>query len=163
MHRLPAERAREHKYRCAQAIVFGLPVLALQLFGRSLGGNPEESQRWIAIFQALLAGWVLYTGATGMLIDGLVLLRKGYWGDVAIALIAIGLYMWSVGAVLWILLTGHLGYRPLLFHWMVAVIAVWAGMQWWRWGRRVTRTRPPPPATPAPASARSSASRRRIA
>ena len=55
------QRLREYKYRFSQAAVFGLPVLALQGWGRSLGG--PESERWVGVLQALLAGWVVYVGA----------------------------------------------------------------------------------------------------
>ena len=49
-----AQRLQEFRYRFGQSVVFGLPVLALQWFGRSLGG--AESERWVALLQALLAG-----------------------------------------------------------------------------------------------------------
>src|SRR5439155_14755490 len=68
------QRFREYKYRCAQAIIFGIPVIALQLFGRSLGG--PEAPRWIAILQALLSGWVVYVAAAGMIFEGLILIPR---------------------------------------------------------------------------------------
>ena len=50
VHNRPvADRRREFKYRCAQALIFGLPVLVLQYFGHSLGGSRQEASRWIAI------------------------------------------------------------------------------------------------------------------
>ena len=67
------QRLREYKYRCAQAIVFGLPVIGLQYLGPSIGG--PEAPRWVAILQAALAGWVVYIGAAGMLFEGLLVLR----------------------------------------------------------------------------------------
>src|SRR5690349_4428997 len=65
-----SDRLREYKYCCAQAVVFGLPVLALEAWGRSLGGR--EASRWVGGFQALLTGWVLYVAAAGMLFEGLL-------------------------------------------------------------------------------------------
>src|SRR5687768_3571371 len=67
------QRRREHKYRCAQAIIFGLPVLALQLWGPTLGAN--EGERWVGLFQAILAGWVMCVGATGMIVEGIIRIR----------------------------------------------------------------------------------------
>ena len=37
LDRPPEQRLREYKYRFSQSIVFGLPVIALQLWGRALG------------------------------------------------------------------------------------------------------------------------------
>src|SRR5688572_5630049 len=68
------QRVREHKYRFAQAAVFGLPVLGLQYFGHKLGG--PEAGKWVGLLQALLAGWVMYVGAAGMLFEGILLLRR---------------------------------------------------------------------------------------
>src|SRR5437016_2553518 len=68
------QRRRESKYRFAQGVVFGLPVLALQRWGTSLG--PADAARWVPILQALLAGWVMYLNL-GMLFEGLLLLRRG--------------------------------------------------------------------------------------
>src|SRR5687768_5282994 len=66
-----SERAREYRYRFGQAVVFGLPVVALELWGRGLGGR--EAGRWVGVLQALLSGWVVYVAATGMLFEGLLL------------------------------------------------------------------------------------------
>src|SRR5687767_3056847 len=63
-----SERLRESKYRFAQSVVFGLPVLALQWFGYRLGGT--EADRWIGLLQLLLAGWIMYVGAAGLLFEG---------------------------------------------------------------------------------------------
>jgi cation transport ATPase len=125
------ERLREHKYRCAQAMVFGVPVLGLQLFGTKLGG--AESERWVAIFQALLAGWVCYVGAAGMLIEGLILLaRRRVSGDFLVAVIAVGCFLWSACAATGALIVGHAFFHPLLFHIVVLVLIVWTGSQWFR-------------------------------
>ena len=74
LNRSPAERLREHKYRCAQSIIFGLPVLALAWFGPALGG--AESFRWVGLFQLLLTAWVVFVGALGLLSDALL---RGRW------------------------------------------------------------------------------------
>src|SRR5215470_17771342 len=68
------QRRMEYRYRFAQSFVFGLPVAGLQWFGHPLGGR--ESARWIGLFQALLAGWVVYAGAAGMLFEGIVWLGR---------------------------------------------------------------------------------------
>src|SRR5437867_3364487 len=78
LSRPPQERQREHRYRFAQTLIFGLPVLALQWFGRRLGG--EEQDRWIGLLQALLTGWIVYVGAAGLAFEGLLLLRRRVTG-----------------------------------------------------------------------------------
>jgi cation transport ATPase len=113
----PAEqRRREYKYRCAQSLVFGIPVILLQYFGHRLGG--PEAARWVFVLQALLAGWVMYVGAAGMLLEGLILLRRRILPDLLVALVALGLY-----------LAGLLGPLP-LFHLSVMVVAAWTGIRW---------------------------------
>lgn len=128
------QRLREYKYRFSQAVVFGLPVLALQLWGRALGGT--ESDRWVGILQALLAGWVVYVGAAGMLFEGLIRLPQRMMPDLIPAFAAVLAYTFSVVSVLHVLFTGELWYRPLLFHVSVLVVALWTGLQWFRWQRR---------------------------
>src|SRR6185369_14510741 len=63
------ERVREYRYRFAQSAVFGVPVVALAVWGKVLG--PFDSQRWAGVMQALLAGWVLYVNL-GMLAEGII-------------------------------------------------------------------------------------------
>ncbi len=130
------QRLREYKYRFSQAVVFGLPVLALQAWGGALGGS--ESDRWVGILQALLAGWVVYVGAAGMLFEGLLLLPRRVMADLIPALGAVIAYAFSLISVLHVLFTGQLWYRPLLFHVSVIVVAAWTGLQWWRCSRRAT-------------------------
>jgi|SRR5687767_12541286 cation transport ATPase len=134
--RPPEQRVREYKYRCAQSLVFGLPVIFLQYFGHALGG--PEAARWVAILQALLAGWVMYVGAAGMLFEGLLRRDRQTAGDLAASAIALAAYVASLVSVLAIFATGRPWHRPLLFHVSVLVTAVWTGLQWWRL-RRVTR------------------------
>jgi cation transport ATPase len=130
------ERCREHRYRFSQAVVFGLPVLGLELFGRELGG--AESARWVGLFQALLSGWVVYVAAAGMLFEGALLLwtRRRMSGDMLVAVVAAALYLHGLISVGHVLVTGTLWYQPLLFHVAVGLLAVWSGLQWWRLARR---------------------------
>jgi cation transport ATPase len=128
------QRIKEHKYRCAQAIVFGLPVLGLQWFGRGLGGSPQESQRWVSLLQALLAGWATYVGAAGMLAEGVILRRVT--ADLWVAVIATFCYVFSLISVLGIFMKGQPLYGPLLFHVAVLVLAGWTGFRWWQLSRR---------------------------
>jgi hypothetical protein len=127
----PIETRRlEFKYRCAQAVIFGLPVLGLQYFGARLGG--AESVRWVAILQAVLGGWVVYVAAAGMFFEGILTLSRGVAADLVVSTLAIAAYLWSLGSVLAIFMTGNLGYEPLLFHLCVMLLAVWSGLRWWR-------------------------------
>ena len=121
LERPAAERVREYKYRFAQSVVFGLPVVALEVRGGSLGG--PEAGRWVRFFQGLLAGWVIYVGAAGMLFEGLLLLRRRMTSDLVVAAAAVGMYCagwlaagWFCGAVL--------------------LVGVWTGLRWWRGARK---------------------------
>lgn len=127
LNRPHEQRVREFKYRFAQAVVFGLPVVALQRYGSALGW--VEAGRWVGILQLLLAGWVMYVGAAGMLFEGLLLLRRKVTTDFIIALLAAGLYLWSVGLVGIVLVRGTVSHRP-LFDVAVIVIAGWSGVRW---------------------------------
>ena len=134
LHRPPDQRRREYQYRFAQSVVFGLPVLALQHFGHRLGG--AEADRWVAILQALLAGWVMYVGGAGMLFESLVwLFRRRFTADLLPSAAAAALYLLTF----YRLATG----RPPGFHWSVLLIAAWTGLCWWRLSRRT----PEPPTT----------------
>ena len=128
--RPPAERCREFKYGFAQSLVFGVPVIALEAFGRSLGG--PESDRWVTLFQALLAGWVIYVAAAGMLTEGALLLLARrpipalLVADAAVALGAVLLYLLGflhfIAPARW----------PALFPWAVLLVAMWTGARWWQ-------------------------------
>ena len=121
------QRLREYKYRCAQSIVFGLPVVALQYFGAALGG--PEAPRYVAVLQALLAGWVMYVGAVGMLVEGSILLdRRGFTADFAFAFVAAAVYFFSLVTGAHVVLTGR-GMPP-AFHLSVIIIAIWTGIRW---------------------------------
>ncbi len=108
--------------------MFGLPVVALQIFGPALGG--AEAERWIGILQALLAGWVVYVGAAGMLFEGLLTIRRSFRADLIIAIAAIGLYLASLVSVLHVLVDGRLWFKSLFFDICVVMLAIWCGMQW---------------------------------
>jgi cation transport ATPase len=132
----PAEqRLREYKYRFSQSVVFGLPVVALQLYGRTLG--PADSERWVSLLQALLAGWVLYVNL-GMLFEGILLLpaTRRVSGDLAVASCAVALYAYSLISAAHGVVTSRLLYRPLMFHACVLVLATWTAVQWRRRRRK---------------------------
>ena len=121
------ERIREYKYRFAQSVVFGLPVLALQEFGPSLGG--PEAGRWVAVLQALLAGWVVYVAAAGMLFESaLLLIRRRFSPDLPAAAVAVGAYLIGLSRALGLVL-GSAGSTP-SFHWAVVILAAWTGLRW---------------------------------
>jgi cation transport ATPase len=135
LHRPDDQRRREYQYRFAQATVFGLPVLGLQLFGRSLGG--PESARWVAILQALLAGWVVYVGAAGMLFEGLVwLTRRKFTADLVPATAAATLYLASLIRVAGYALGRGGEFPRCWFHWTVGLLIAWTGLRWWYFARR---------------------------
>jgi cation transport ATPase len=136
VRRTAADRAREFKYRFAQSAVFGLPVIALQLFGPVLG--PADWPRWVSLLQALLAGWVVYVNL-GMLFEGFVLLwwREWTW-SLPVVLIAIGAYLYSAGGAMVAITTTQLPYR-LLFDGCVTLLAVWTGWRWMRLARLIRR------------------------
>lgn len=126
------QRLREYQYRFAQSAVFGVPVLALHLFGRSLGGT--EADRWVAVLQAILAGWVVYVGAAGMLFEGLLLLlaRHRFAADLLSALAAVALYAVALWRTIPLLL--HLtdtGPSP-PYHYAVLTVILWTGFRWWQ-------------------------------
>jgi cation transport ATPase len=127
-----ADRVREHRYRCAQSLVFGIPVVVLQYLGPMLGGS--ESGRWMGLFQALLAGWVVYVAGTGLLIEGVLMKRVTM--DLVVAVAAGGIYGLSVVGWIGIISVGHaVGMTP-RFHWVVLVLAGWTGIQWCRLSQR---------------------------
>jgi hypothetical protein len=127
------QRLREFKYRFSQSVVFGLPVIALQFFGPLLG--PADSDRWVSLLQALLAGWVLYVNL-GMFFEGVLLLPGRISIDLPVAAIAIALYLYSAVSAIAGIATGHLWYRPLLFHMCVAVLMLWSAVRWATMARR---------------------------
>jgi cation transport ATPase len=129
-----SDRAREHRYRFGQAVVFGLPVIALELWGHGLGGR--EAGWWVGVLQALLSGWVVYVAATGMLFEGLLLLhaRSRWTGGLLVGAAAAVLYMLSVIPLVRLLLGSHT-FVGMMFHWVVAILAGWSALQWWRLAR----------------------------
>src|ERR1700712_820939 len=94
LHRPLEQRVREFKYRFAQSVVFGLPVLALQRYGPQLGW--VEANRWVGVIQMLMAGWVVYVAAAGMLFEGIFLLPGKIAADLFVAIAAVGFYLISV-------------------------------------------------------------------
>ena len=137
VHRQISERTREFKYRFSQSVVFGLPVIALQLFGPALG--PADWQRWVSLLQLLLAGWVVYVNL-GMLIEGIVKLWWREWSwSLLVILIAIAVYLYSALIGIVGILGMTLPYRP-LFDVCVALLATWTGYRWMRLARLTSAT-----------------------
>ena len=138
LDRPDAERLREHRYRFGQAFVFGLPVLFLHLYGHALGG--ATAGIWSGLLQALLAGWVLYICAAGMLFEGLLLLgRRQFLADLPVAILTLALYL--IGLIAWThLLIGGPGAS--VGGWFAAAVLLpmaWAAFQWARLARRMRR------------------------
>lgn len=130
------QRIREHKYRCAQSLVFGLPVIGLQYFGYQLGG--PESARWVTVMQIVLTGWILFVAGTGMLSEGIVLLvaRRRVTADFIVALIALALFVFScISAAVFFLGTNS---PPRFFHVVVIILAAWSGVRWISAGKSTT-------------------------
>jgi cation transport ATPase len=134
LNRPISERIREHKYRFAQCTVFGLPVIALHLFGAKLGG--PESARWVGLMQALLAGWCLYLAALPILSESLMLLAMGKKkAELLVAVAAMVLFL--IGLIGWVFTL--LGRGTLLsggFTIEVVILIAWSGAQWLRLSRR---------------------------
>jgi hypothetical protein len=128
LHRPPEQRAKEFRYRCAQTFVFGIPVLALQWIGPKLGG--AESSRWIALLQALLAGWIVYIAAAGMLFEGIVAFSVRTFPDLLVSAFAISVYLYSVACAIAILLPHQTVLGIPRFHWCVLVLMAWTSFRW---------------------------------
>jgi hypothetical protein len=137
LNRPLSERIREHKYRFAQCMVFGLPVLALYLFGPKLGGL--ESARWIGLLQSLLAGWCLYLAALPLLSESAMLFVMGKFRlELLIALVAAILYI--VGLVGWIVtLRGRAAPMPSAFSIEIILLIAFSGVQWLRLSNHAPR------------------------
>jgi hypothetical protein len=125
--RPPQERRREYKYRFGQSVVFGLPVVALQLYGRQLG--PTDSQRWVSLLQALLAGWVVYVNL-GMLFEALV--RRRMNADFIVAATAAAINSVSLVSAAHGIVTARLLW-PLGFHVSVIILAIYSAARWMRY------------------------------
>jgi cation transport ATPase len=122
------QRIREYKYRLAQTLVFGLPVIGLQYFGQRLGG--AEAQRWVGVLQVVLTGWIVYVGAAGMLFEGAILLwRRRLTVELLVAVAAVSMFLYSAASVTGVLVRGELWYRPLVFHWVVIALAAWCAVK----------------------------------
>jgi hypothetical protein len=129
LDRPPSQRLREYKYRFAQSLVFGLPVVALWLLGPAMGG--PEASRWIGLLQVLLAGWVMYVGVVGMLVEALM--RRRATIDGLAGCVAIGLYLLGAVMLLWPAVWGgggSLTFSRVLFSCAAAVSCGWAALRW---------------------------------
>jgi len=127
LNRPAAERLREHNYRFAQCLIFGIPVLALQYLGPKLGGS--DAPRWTGLLQTLLAGWTVYIGAVPLLAEGFVLMaHRQFKIDAVIAGCAALLYI--VGVAGWIMtLRGRAAFFAGAFGLSVVVVILWSGVQ----------------------------------
>ena len=140
--RPPAERAREFKYRFAQSLVFGLPVMALHWFGPALGG--AEAPKWAGLFQSLLAGWVIYVAAAGMIFEGALLVARGRVTlDFVVATVAAIVYLAGVAGWLSLLIRGGASRLPMPFHYSVILLAAWCGLRWASLAQGRTTAAPP--------------------
>ncbi len=119
-----AHRAREYKYRFAQTVVFGLPVVGLWVWGPVL--DPMGYARWASILEALLTGWILYVNA-GMAIEGLMLRRVT--GDLVVSGVVAGMYGWGI---VWMIvgMVGAHGEGMIWFLICAVALAVWTGVRW---------------------------------
>jgi cation transport ATPase len=136
LDRPDAERLREHRYRFGQAFVFGSPVVFLACYGHALGG--ATAGLWSGLLQALLAGWVIYVCAVGMLFEGILMLaRRRFAADLLVAAAAIALSI--AGLIAWgrLLLRGPSATVGWWFAASVLVLGAWAGLQWLRLARRM--------------------------
>jgi len=136
LNRPLSERIREYKYRFAQCLVFGLPVLALHFFGPKLGG--AEAGRWAGLLGALLSGWCLYVGALAMVSEGAMLLAFGKMRfELLLGIVVVVFYV--VGVVGWIFtLRGRSAPIGSAFSVVVVILVLWSGVQW-IWLRAVAR------------------------
>ena len=123
-------------------MIFGLPVLALQVLGPKLGG--PESARWIGLFQLLLAGWVMYIGAVGLFAEAMLEepirrhCSKTAFGA-AVGFFSIGFYV--IGVMCWVMVMfAKLKVLPAAFAVAVSLPTVWSGIQWLRLARRVAKS-----------------------
>ncbi len=100
---------REYKARLAQAIMFGLPVLALQYLApmlASTGGADARGMLFPWLFQMLLAGWLCYVAAWPILWQGAAaLLNLRATGDTLTLLLVVGTFIPSAVGVLSLLVT----------------------------------------------------------
>ena len=125
INRPKSERRREYRYRFAQTLVFGLPVIALAVWGPLLG--PTDWQRWSTVLQALLTGWILYINL-GLLLEPIV--AKQHYADLAIIVTALVIYLWSIAGTAHVLLTGRSSNRSALYCICVAVLSIWNAVRW---------------------------------
>jgi len=139
LDRPDAERLREYRHRCAQSLIFGLPVLGLELFGQRLGG--PNAHLPVGGFQAILAGWIILICVTPMLIHGFfMLVRRRLTGELVIGICALSLY--ALAGARWVeSIHGYIGgFLSAGFSWAVIIVAVWSGFQWWRFSKRAPGT-----------------------
>jgi hypothetical protein len=113
-------------------VVFGLPVVALAIWGPLLG--PRDWQRWSTVLQALLTGWIIYVNL-GLLIEPII--RRRLTGDLLVILGAISIYLWSLGGMALLLATGRFRFGPAIFWLCVALLCAWNALGWLRLTRLI--------------------------
>jgi hypothetical protein len=114
-------------------------VLALQLFGPSLGG--PESSKWIGLFQALLAGWVMYIGALPILLeeamDTMLRPRHQRSRSLSMLVVLLALMFYVIGIATWVLiLLRRSPIIPAPFAITVSIVILWCGWKSLRLSRR---------------------------
>ena len=110
-------------------------MIALQHVGLRLGG--DEAAVWVGLMQMILAGWILYVSAAGMLIEALFLRKPT--ADALVAVLAMVTY--AASALGWVrLLLQHSQHsRAFWFDIAVIVLIIWCAARW-AWLARRTRT-----------------------
>ncbi|MCG3178164.1 MAG: Potassium-transporting ATPase ATP-binding subunit [Phycisphaerae bacterium] len=94
-------RIRDIRQRLAIAVGFGLPVIALHLFGHRLAADPAR-ELWPLWMQLLLTGWVLFAAAGSWFYHGIWSVMHGHWRwrTGAAAVLAGGLLLGTIDLVL---------------------------------------------------------------
>jgi cation transport ATPase len=128
LDRPSGQRVREYKYRFAQSVVFGLPVVGLELYGRALGGR--EADRWVMFIQLLLTTWVMYVGATGMLSEALLMLPRRWSADLPVCLVGVGMYLAGVVSFVGVITGGPAILGRAWFTGAVVLVGIWTGARW---------------------------------
>ena len=116
---------------------FWVASAGVVLVRRVLGWmRPRKRGDGRAVLQAMLAGWVTYVAAAGMVAEGILLLgRRFNVGPDCGCSAAVLLYLVSLVSVLGVFIGGQPFYRPLLFHVEVILLAAWCGWRWWQLNR----------------------------
>ena len=85
------------------------------------------------MLQLLLAGWVMYVGVLGMVVEGI--LRRKVTADALVGAVTLITYLIFGAAVVHLFLTGRSSNYQNSFHVPVLFAMVWSALQWFRLGR----------------------------